>query len=250
MLFVLNNQPGNNNFFSMNNRHYPQHDWKKYLIVFLITLGIFLVAIYLSSSLSNKRFAEMRTFQDKLATDILSSETRFALLERTSCEHFVDDDALLSEELNLFGERLARMRRQLSANDPEVEQLSRYYSLLQVKDYLLVTQLAEKCATAPTVMLYFTKEDCAACERQQYIIDDVHKDYTDLSLYSFDYDTELSAVRTLISTLDVDEEDLPVIILNDEVYNGGLTEDELREKVGVFFPEEIEDDMSNDASEE
>lgn len=220
------------------NQHYPHHDWKKYLIVFLITLGIFLVAIYLSSSFSNKRFAEMRTFQDKLATDILSSETRFALLERTSCEHFVDDDALLSEELSLFGERLSRMEKQLGENDPEVEQLNRYYSLLQVKDYLLVTQLAEKCDTDPVIMLYFTKEDCTACDRQQYVIDDVHRDYPKLSLYSFDYDTELSAVRTLISTLGVKEEDLPVIILDDEVYNSGLSEDELREKLAEFFPEE------------
>jgi len=224
----------------MNNQHYPQHDWKKYLIVFLITLGIFLVAIYLSSVLSNKRFAEMRTFQDKLATDILSSETRFALLERTSCEHFVDD-ALLSEELNLFGERLSRMEKQLSASDPEVEQLSRYYSLLQVKDYLLVTQLAEKCDTDPVIMLHFTKSNCTACDRQQYVMDDVHKDYTDLSLYSFDYNTELSAVRTLISTLGVKEEDLPVLILNDEVFNGGLSEEELREKLLEFFPEELEE---------
>lgn len=226
--------------------HYPQHDWKKYLIVFLITLGIFLIAIYLSSSFSNKRFAEMRTFQDKLATDILSSETRFALLERTSCEHFVDDDALLSEELNLFGERLARMERQLGADDPEVEQLSRYYSLLQVKDYLLVTQLADKCDTAPVVMLYFTKEDCPECRRQEYIIDDVHRDYTELSLYSFDYDTELSAVRTLISTLDVTEEDLPVIILNDEVYTGGMPEELLREKLTELFPEKENEDVEQE----
>ncbi len=224
------------------NKHYPQHDWKKYLIVFLITLGIFLVAIYLSSALSNKRFAEMRTFQDKLATDILSSETRFALLERTSCEHFVDD-ALLSEELNLFGERLSRMQKQLGVNDPEVEQLNRYYSLLQVKDYLLVTQLAEKCDTNPVIMLHFTKEDCTACDRQQYILDDVHPDYTDLGLYSFDFNTELSAVRTLISTLGVKEEDLPVLILDDEVFKTGLSEEDLRERLSVFFPEETEEDV-------
>jgi thiol-disulfide isomerase/thioredoxin len=221
------------------NKHYPQHDWKKYLIVFLITLGIFLVAIYLSSSLSNKRFVEMRAFQDKLTTDILSSETRFALLERTSCDYFVDDEGLLSEELSLFGSRLATMESNLNANDPAVEQIKRYYSLLQIKDYLLVTQLAEKCDTDATVILYFYKQDCTECQRQGYILDHVQKDYEDINFYAFDYNTELSAVSTLLSTLDIsDPEDMPVLVINDKVYRQGVTEEQLRNILDIVVPEE------------
>ncbi len=218
------------------NNQYQEHDWKKYFIVFLITAGIFFVATYLSSSFSNKRFDQMRVFQDKLATDILSSEARFDLLERTSCEHFVDD-ALLSEELNLFGSRLAVMERHLDKDDPAVEQLKRYYSLLQVKDYILVTQLAEKCDTNPVVVLYFYKQDCTDCESQEFVLENVSKDYSGLNLYSFDYDTELSAVRTLISTLGVKEENLPTLIINGEVYSRGLTEKELRELLSEIAPE-------------
>lgn len=220
------------------NKHYPQHDWKKYLIVFLITLGIFLVAIYLSSSLSNKRFEEMRMFQDKLTTDILSSETRFALLERTSCDYFVDD-GLLSEELSLFGSRLSTMESNLNPNDPAVEQLKRYYALLQIKDYLLVTQLAEKCDTDATIVLYFYKQDCTECQKQGYVLDDVQKDYDDVNLYAFDYDTELSAVRTLLSTLDIHgDEDMPVLVINDKVYRKGVSEEELRSILDVIVPKE------------
>ncbi len=220
----------------MNNRH-PQIDWQKYLIVFLITLGIFLVAIYLSSSFSNKRFDQMRVFQDKLATDILSSEARFSLLERTSCEHFVDD-ALLSEELNLFGSRLAVMEKHLDKDDPAVEQLKRYYSLLQVKDYILVDQLADKCGTEPVVILYFYEKDCEECESQEYVLENVSKDYSGLHLYSFDYNTELSAVRTLISILGVREDNLPTLIINKKVYSEGLKEKELRELLSDLLPEE------------
>ncbi|MFT5360095.1 MAG: hypothetical protein ACI88L_000576 [Candidatus Paceibacteria bacterium] len=219
----------------MDHQH-SHHDWKKYIIVFLITAGIFLVAIYLSSSFSNKRFNQMRAFQDKLSTDILSSETRFALLERTSCEHFVDD-ALLSEELNLFGNRLNVMEKNLDKDDPAVEQLRRYYSLLQVKDYILVTQLAEKCGTEPVVLLYFHEKKCEECEAQEYILENVSKDFSGLNLYSFDYDTELSAVRTLISTLNVLEEELPTLIINGQTHKGGLKERELRDILSELTPE-------------
>lgn len=204
-----------------------EHDWKKYLIVFLITLGIFFIAIVISTKLSDKRFQELRAFQDKLTTDILSSETRFALLERTSCKHFIDD-AILTEELGLFGDRLASMERQLDAGDPDVEQLKRYYSLLQIKDYLLVSQLAEKCNTHPVVIIYFYSQDCTECERQGYVLADVQKDYPNISVYGFDYDTELSAVRTLASTLNVTADMTPVLIINDQLYSGGVTEEKLR----------------------
>lgn len=215
-----------------------QHDWKKYLIVFLITIGIFLVAIYLSSAISNKRFAELRMFQDKLAGDILSSETRFALLEQTSCKHFVDDK-ILTEELSVFGNRLATMERQSDVDESNVAQLKEYYALLQVKDYLLVSRLAEKCGTNPVIMFYFYKKDCPECDREGYILTDVQKDYPGLNLYSFDYDMESSAVRTLISILDVPKDKLPVLIINDVVYENGLEEKELRDALDALFPEQV-----------
>jgi len=214
-----------------------QHDWKKYLIVFLITIGIFLVAIYLSSTLSNRRFSELRVFQDKLAGDILSSETRFALLEQTSCKHFIDDK-VLTEELSVFGNRLATMERQSDVNESDIDQLKEYYALLQVKDYLLVSRLAEKCGTHPVIVFYFYTKDCPECDREGYILTDVQKDYEGLNLYSFDYNMESSAVRTLISILDVPQDKLPTLIINGVMYENGLEEQELRDVLDKVFPKQ------------
>jgi len=57
-------------------------DWKKYLIVFLITVGLFVTAIYLSNYFGSKKINELKTIQDKIAIDILSSETQFSLLKK------------------------------------------------------------------------------------------------------------------------------------------------------------------------
>ena len=47
-------------------------DWKKYLIVFLITLGLFFTAIYLSNYFGNQKINQLKTIQDKIAIDIPS----------------------------------------------------------------------------------------------------------------------------------------------------------------------------------
>ena len=65
-------------------------DWKKYLIVFLITGGLFLSAIYLSNYFGNQRINQLQSIQDKIAIDILSSETQFSLLSELSCKNVSD----------------------------------------------------------------------------------------------------------------------------------------------------------------
>jgi len=58
------------------------NDWKKYVIVFLITLFIFATAFYLSSNLNDKKLEEIRKIEDTIAIDILSLETQFDLFEQ------------------------------------------------------------------------------------------------------------------------------------------------------------------------
>jgi hypothetical protein len=230
---------------------HTHHDWKKYIIVFLITLGIFLVAIYFSNTVSNRKIATVRSLQDSVTTDILSSETRFALLEQTSCDHLIDgDDPILSEELGLFGSRVASMERERGARDPEVQQVKRYYSLLQIKDYLLTKQLGSKCETDTTTILFFYKDQCAECEGQGYVLNAIQKLYSELRVYSFDINIQLSAVRTLASIHALQEGDMPVLIINDTVYEGFFTSSELetllQDEGYVETPVEKEEDSVDD----
>ena len=44
-------------------------DWKKYLIVLLITMGLFFTAIYLSNYFGNQKINQLKTIQDKISID-------------------------------------------------------------------------------------------------------------------------------------------------------------------------------------
>ena len=106
-------------------------DWKKYLIVFLFTLGLFATASFVSNYFSNKKVDQLKSIQDKIAIDILSSETQFSLLSELSCKN-VSTYSILGGELGELGRKLEWGQENLGKSE-EVTYLRKYYSLLQIK---------------------------------------------------------------------------------------------------------------------
>src|SRR3989344_4037368 len=104
-------------------------DWKKYFFSFVITVVIFITAILLSNYFGNKKMAEIRGIQDKIAIDILSSETQFSLLEESSCKDI--GTGSLSTELGTLEEKLSYTERERGVTDSEVLSLKNYYYLLE-----------------------------------------------------------------------------------------------------------------------
>ncbi|KND50209.1 MAG: hypothetical protein AB198_02610 [Parcubacteria bacterium C7867-003] len=194
-------------------------DYKKYVFSFVITALIFATAIYLSNYFGQKKLDEIRNIQDKISIDILSSETQFSLLEQSSCKDI--GTGSLSTELSSLEAKLTYTENQRGTEDPEVQTLKRYYSLLEIKDYLLMNKISEKCNKTPLSIIYFYSNDasCRDCEREGFVLTRLRETYPDLRVYSFDYDMDLSAVKTLISINKVKNE-LPAIVIKDQVYYG------------------------------
>jgi hypothetical protein len=204
-------------------------NWKKYLFSFFITAIIFATAIILSNYFANKKLDEIRGIQDKIAIDILSSETQFSLLEEYSCKEI--GTGTLSTELGNLEEKLSYTESQRGHDDIEVQTLKKYYSLLEIKDYLLMNKISEKCKRTPLSIIYFYSSDdkCPDCEKEGYVLTKLRETYPDLRVYSFDYNIDLTAVKTLISINKVKNE-LPAIIIKDRAYYGFQSLEEL-EKV-------------------
>lgn len=194
-------------------------NWKKYLFSFLITAIIFASALYLSNYFAQKKLDEIRNIQDKIAIDILSSETQFSLLEESSCTDV--GNGTLSSELGNLEDKLTYTENQRGHNDAEVMTLKKYYSLLEIKDYLLMNKISEKCRKTPISIIYFyaTDDKCPDCEKEGYVLTHLRETYPDLRVYSFDYNIGVSAVKTLISVNKIKDE-LPALIIGNKVYYG------------------------------
>jgi hypothetical protein len=128
---------------------------------------------------------------------------------------------VLSRELNTLAQRLAFTEGQLGNDDDEVEKLRRSYSLLQIKDYLLMKRISEKCGLDPIFIFYFysNRGDCDECAREGHVLTYLREQYPRLRVYSFDYHLDLSALQTLITINEI-ENQLPAIIVDDTTLYG------------------------------
>lgn len=198
-----------------------------YIVAFLITAFIFATALYASNYFNNRRVVDVQATQDKISIDILSLETQFDLLAAHSCRD-ISENSVLSTEIQPLAQRLSYLESQSQTNEDELIGLKRYYTLLQIKDLLLMQKVADKCKLKPVFILYFYSNagDCETCEQQGYVLTGLSQKYPNLRIYSFDYNLSLSALQTLID-IDGVRNEMPALVINDEVYYGLHTMDDI-----------------------
>lgn len=194
--------------------------WRLYAAAFGITVLLFVTAFGASTLFSEYRVADVRAAQDDISTDILSIETQFDLLQEHSCTD-VGENTILPSALSSLGNQLSYMEAQGTGTSEEVLRLKRLYSLLEIKDYLLMKQLSSRCGLKPVFILYFysNKGDCTECEAQGYVLTSLAQKYPQLRIYSFDYNLDVSALQSLISIDDV-EPKLPALRISGKSYYG------------------------------
>ncbi len=201
--------------------------WSNYGIAFLITAIIFATALFASNYFNNRRIADIRATQDNISTDILSLQTQFDLMQEHSCAD-ISENTILPSELQTLANQLSYMESQGQTNQAEVTRLKRLYSLLEIKDYLLMKQLAARCGLKPVFILYFysNEGDCADCQKQGYVLTSLAQTYPQLRIYSFDYDLDVSALQTLID-IDKIQKTLPALYINGKAYYGFQSVDDV-----------------------
>ncbi len=211
-----------------------KNDWKRYLIVFLLTAGVFLSASYISNYFGNKKIDQLKSIQDNISIDILSSETQFSLLSELSCKNV--SDSVLSNELNELGSKLEWGEQNLGMMDT-VLYLKKYYSLLEIKDYLLTKKISERCKTKSAFILYFytTPDNCSECKKEDLVLSYLKDNYPELKVYYFDYSTDLSAVKAMLHIYKIEDTKLPALVLNDDVLTGFHSVSELESQIQKSF---------------
>lgn len=201
-------------------------DFIRFIVVFFITLTIFLTAIWLSSFINDYKLNDIKDIQDKISIDISSSETQFQLLSNMSCKDV--SASALSDELNNLAEKITYSEQNIKQQD-QVADLKKYYTLLEIKDYLLMQKIQEKCNVpiVPIFYFYTTRDNCANCVKESAVLSELRAKYPELRVYSFDYNLDLSVLDTLKKLFKVDDKKLPAIYMNDKLYTGFQSKDDI-----------------------
>ena len=186
------------------------------LLALAITIAIIGTIFFTISYLDQQRIRELDAIQSQLATDTLSIETQFSLLENAPCED-LSEGTELSQQLSIssLGDRLGNAETRLGSDNGEVIRLKKQYTLLQIRDYLLNKRLAETCGIEPVTALYFYSNlpgSCPDCDRASYALSYLRQTYPGLRVYSFDYIHDLGALKTLVAVEKV-EEKFPAFVI-------------------------------------
>ncbi len=200
------------------------------IIALGITLALVATVAYAISYLNTQRITQLNEIEDQLATDMLSLDTQFSLLESAPCSATVENLGLATE-LSSLGERLSYAESQLGSTNPQVIRLKEQYSLLEIRDYLITKELASACGIKPVTVLYFYSNagDCENCDKAGYALSYLHDMYPTLRVYSFDYNLDEAALQTLIRLLKIKNQP-PAFVINDKVSYGFTTLEDLEKK--------------------
>jgi hypothetical protein len=200
------------------------------LIALGLTVLIVGTVVYSVGYLNQQRVAELNAIEDQLSIDTLSLDTQFSLLETAPCSVAVEGTELTSE-LNDLGDRLSYAESQLGKDDAQVVRLKKQYSLFAIRDYLVTKQLAKTCGTKPVTVLYFysNQGDCAECDRAGFALSYLRQNFPTIRVYSFDYNLDLGALKTLIS-IDKVKRDLPAFIIQGQTSYGFTSLEDLEKQ--------------------
>ncbi len=193
----------------------------KYLLAFFISSSIFIIGILVGALITNAKYSSLDLAMQDIRAQILSLETQYAIAENNPCSFVNFED--LSKELYFMGDSITLLEGQVGKTNNRVLELVKYYSILEIKHYLFLKSVNEKCDKNYRLVLFFYSNDedkCGSCGQQGYILSFLRKKYPNLNIhvYSFNSDIDSPAVETLKHYYNITL--VPSIVINENTYSG------------------------------
>lgn len=199
--------------------------WKKYVLVFFITVTVFVIAFSINSVFDGQRLREIRTIENRVGLSFLALEVEADLLSDLSCEN--EYVSLTTADLEALSERLAYLEKQ-NTGEETIRDLKIQYSLFELKDYLFLKQFKLRCGAAIDFVFFFysNEDDCDDCKRQGYVLEKMRSEFPSLRVYSFDYNLDIPGINSLKRFYNL-KPNLPITIVNRNVLYGFQKEENL-----------------------
>jgi len=191
---------------------------KRFGYVFLITTLVFLLGLYFGYLITNSKLRDISEITQQLQTQTTTTEIEYLLFNEEPCLLEIPDR--VGDELYQLASKLTFMEEHLGKKDKEVLILKEYYSLLEMRHWLLLKKIKRECERDTNLILYFYGESCNSCDEQGFLLTYLREKYPELklSVYSFDADLQNSALVSLKRFYNVSE--YPALIINDKAYSG------------------------------
>ncbi|VVB51342.1 Uncharacterised protein [uncultured archaeon] len=204
-----------------------------YIAAFSLTLIVFLFGFLLGSAISEQYMSgvDSKVQQAKVDMEALDLSTQLLSSEQSRCDL---NYSKVSKERWSMGADIERLEDELGRTHPQVIARKQEYYLIEIRDYLFMRNMVEKCGIPSHFVLYFYSNagDCDRCEAQGQILEDVRQNSkTPVLVYSFDAGSDNLAVQTLKDEYGITG--APSLVIDDAAKRGFQSRDELAGELGA-----------------
>ncbi len=219
----------------------------KYIIAGTITLGIFLLGLFLGLAIEGKRVNYIESVSRKQNLDFSSLQLQYAFIDQLSQEKNCQAVQKTFEQninnLESTRIRLENFDRDATLNKNELDLLKNEYLLAQIRYWLLAERTRKLCGTDIVTILYFfsDEEECPDCEKQAFVLTYLKKRFKDkLLIFSFDSKFESEPMVPLLKKA-YDITTYPTIVVEGKARAGFKDKNAILREICSYYKEKTED---------
>jgi len=219
----------------------------KYIIAGIITLGIFLLGLFLGLAIEGKRVNYIESLSREQNLAFSSLQLQYAFIDQLSQEkNCIAVQKTFEDNINNLEStriRLENFDRDATLNKAELDILKNEYILAQIRYWLLAERTKKLCGTDIVTVLYFfsDEKECPDCEEQAFVLTYLKKKFKDkLLIFSFDSKFEAEPmVAILKKTYNV--KSYPALVIEGKLASGFYEKDSLLKEICGRYSEKTED---------
>lgn len=219
----------------------------KYMIAGAITLGIFLLGLFLGLAIEGKRVNYIESVSRRQNLDFSSLQLQYAFIDQLSQEkNCLAVQKTFEHNINNLEStriRLENFDRDATLNKNELDALKNEYILAQIRYWLLAEKTKEVCGSDIVNILYFfsDEKECPDCEKQAFVLTYLKKKFRDkLLIFSFDSKFKDEPMIDLLkNTYNADK--YPTLVIEGKPSSGFKDKNTLLEQICHYYKEKTED---------
>jgi len=203
-------------------------DWMKIVAAFAVSCLIFIAGIGLGYLITKDKIENIVSLEKEARMELETLALEEMLLDENPCV----DPTYLSNKLNDLGTKLTYLESQYSKNDPRILALKKPYTLLEVRHYLALKDMIQKCDLDYKIVLFFysnSAENIDVSEKQGFVIDYLKKKSGNVKVYSFDSDLDMDIISIMKKIYGVTIS--PSTVIDGKVYAGFHSKEDLEKLI-------------------
>ena len=219
----------------------------KYVIAFILTLGIFLLGMLFGFVIEGKRinFAQNEARLQKIDFSSLQLQYQYInqLSEEGDCEALIDAFDASLKNLDSTRVRIEDYEEDTKMNKEEFEVLKREYTISQLNYWLFAEKTKNMCNPDVTTILYFydEKDKCPSCEEQAFVLTHLKKKFKEkLLIFALDSRQENEPmIKFLKKRYNVVS--FPTLVIEDRVFTEVLSQDDILVEICPNYSDDVEE---------